>query len=613
VPGPIAHLVVEQRLSPYLRRLKEERGEPLAKLLEADPCSPYAGFGAQGPDFLIFSLKEYGTPLDELANFLFGVYDALRPLIEFYETTIEPVVDSIEDALAALDEVLFDSLFKQIGETATLITATAITAAEVVVTKNIDLFYPFYPKVQQGKPENEWYWFDTLHYRRTGDFASNMWKLAQGNNDLMRYVIGYGSHIGTDVAAHPFVNTLVGGPYRMHWHRHHLIENWIDAYSRKHYGDAAGTKNCLALGPDDVYRADAISGSYAYRLCAFPDERLPDDLASLLVQAVTNTYGGTVHPPLFSETDFDTTYRLWLMWFEWATSIGDAIKPTPVPPPGSGLATLFSDYVGGFPSFPGGGGGGGGGFSIWGVFAAIFGFVKWLVDVLTYTTEWIVTHSVDIFLLPYTEALGFVKWLLYQIQKGVWEIYDNLRFALVLGAYLPPEPRDLAKSPWAAAFLDTGSVQLTGGPPASFLNYPRKQEVHGLFGPIEHHLPYPGTLPEYPHAEPEPIPFLGVTPDRVLTGSNPYDPYIEHLYEAISPYGGTDQYTHHVDQNSWSTSQLGSALYFTTRLLADRIDRLPNFNLDADRGYGWKTWRADDPENINDNNPVDVKYVDAGD
>src|SRR5690606_26507966 len=35
-------------------------------------CSPYAAFGAQSPDFLLISLKEYGAPLDEFVNFLFG-------------------------------------------------------------------------------------------------------------------------------------------------------------------------------------------------------------------------------------------------------------------------------------------------------------------------------------------------------------------------------------------------------------------------------------------------------------------------------------------------------------------------------------------------------------
>ena len=595
----------------YLRELGGARGKELADFLDADQCSPYTAFGSMGPDFLFFSLKEYGTPLDELANFIFDVYDALEPLISFYEDNIEPVINDIEDAIAAIDNALFQGLFQQIGDTAALLGETALTAAAKVLTDNVDLFYPFYPKLQQGATEDDWYWIDFLHYRRTGQFASHMWNLAQGDDDLMRYVIGYASHIGTDVSGHPFVNAVTGGPYRTHWHRHKLVENWIDAFARNHYQDRGVKVKCLNLTSDDVYKSDSISGSYFYRLLEFPQNKMPDKLAELLNKAHRDVYADMTHPGFFDPDDFDTAHRLFQMWFERATSIGDGQKPPPVPPPGSAVVNLINDFTSGFPSFPGGGGGGGGGFSIFGIFAAIAAFVKWLIDSIAYTIEWIVTHAIDILTLPLTEALALVKWLLYQIQKGIWEIYDNLRFALVLGGYLFPEQRDLSKSPWGMAFTNTAFVSLTGGTNASFFDYPRKQEVHGLGGPMEHHLLYQATLHEQQHAEPAPMPFHGQFPTAFITQGHPYDPFIEHLYDCIGPYGAGNEFTHTVDQSSWFTPQLGSAAYFSARLISERIEKLPNFNLDGDRGYGWKTWRALDPKEIETNNPVDVEYIDA--
>lgn len=612
MPGPIVHLLNIQSLPPYLRELGGDRGNKLADILAAEPCSPYAGFGAQGPDFLVFSLKEYGTPLDEFANFLFGVYDALEPFIDFYEEVIEPVEDAIDDAVTAVDEALFNGIIGDIGDTANLMASALQAWIAKLATSSVDLFYPFYPKVQQGAPEDDWYWFDTWHYRRTGIFASTLWKLAQGDDDLMRYAIGYGSHIGGDVAGHPFVNAIVGGPYRSHWHRHHLIENWIDAYSRARYKDSKRTKKCLNIGPDDTYVPNAISGSYYYRLTEFPGGKLPGKLADMLVKAVDLTYGATVAPTPLNATDFDTTYRLWQKWFERVTSIGSARKPTPVPPPGSAAAALFGSYASGFPSPPGSSGGssGGGGFSILGLFAAIAAFVKWLIDALAYTVEWIITHALDIFALPLTEALALVKWLLYQIRKFVWQIYDECRFSLVLGAYLHPEPGDFARSPWGTAFINTASAGSTGGPSPYFGSpYPRKQEVHGLLGPTEHHLVYPGTLEEKPSSEAAPKPFYGANPDVVVGGWHAYDPTVENLYSAKEPYGPTNDFTHHVDQNTWGTHQFGSIPAFTARLLSQRIDDLPNFNLDADRGYGWKTWRAHAPD-IETQNPVPVDYID---
>jgi hypothetical protein len=610
MPGPIVHLIVEQQLPRHLVRFKNQ-GKPFADLLNADTCSPYTGFGSMGPDFLFFSLKEYGTPLDDIVNFIFGVYDALEPLIEFYEENIEPVVDDIEDAIAALDDALFQGLFQQIKATADAASTTALTAVAAVVTGQIDLFYPFYPKLQQGAPEKDWYWFDFLHYRRTGRFASEMWSLAGSDQDLQRYVLGYVSHIATDVVGHPFVNAITGGPYRTHWHRHKLVENWIDAYARNAYPDSVQTKTCLGLTSDDTYLPTAISGSYYYRLTEFPEGKLPPKLAEMFVQALDNTYGDIDHPTSMSPTDVDTTYRLWLMWFERTTSIGDAVKPTPVPPPGGAAITLITDFFSGFPSFPGPPGPGGGGFSVLDIFAAIFSFVKWLVDTLTYVVDWIITHAVDIVTLPYVEAIALVKWLLYQIQKAIYEIYDNLRFMLVLGAYIFPEPRDLVKWPWNPALLNSAFAHLTGGPFASFPQYPRKQEAHGLVGTTEHHLVYPGTLQEQPAAEPAPIPFHGVFPPAFISQNHPYNPVIESLYTCDKPYGPDASATHFVDSTTWSTAQFGSAMTFSARLIAQQLKNLPNFNLDGDRGYGWKTWRADDPANIESDNPVPVHYIDA--
>jgi len=165
--------------------------------------------------------------------------------------------------------------------------------------------------------------------------------------------------------------------------------------------------------------------------------------------------------------------------------------------------------------------------------------------------------------------------------------------------------------PYGKAFINTAHVQLVGGPAANFYKYPRCQEAHNITGPMEHHLFYPSTAQEKPHAEPAPWPFHGLNPEAFIAAGYPFDPAIEKLFHCKQPYGSTDDCTHFVDSNSWSTGQLGSALSFSARLIANHMDRLPNFCLDGDRGYGWKTWRADDPERINHLNPLDVNYLDA--
>jgi hypothetical protein len=619
MPGPIVHLIVQQRLAEQLRTHPD--GAAYARLLDADRCSPYAHFGAMGPDFLFFSVREYGAPLGDLTNFIFGVYDALEPLIVFYERNVEPVVQGLEAAVNAADQALFQGLLGNIKATAELATDTALNAAAVVLTTHVDLFYPFYPKIQQGVPEAQWYWFDFLHYRRTGRFASTLWRLA-GDDDLRRYAIGYAGHVGTDVVGHPFVNAVVGGPFRTHWHRHKLVENWIDAYARDHYRDPRWLDACLRLQPGDIRLQDSIAGSYYGRLVEFPRGRLPAKLSRLLVQAVQETYvadrnGGVGHPPVFTAADFDAAYRLWLKWFKRATEIGDGQPPPHMPFPGS---ALLQDYLNSLPPFPGGGGVPGGGFSVVGVLAALFAFAKWMAEVAIATLVWMIDNAAQIILLPFAIA----SWLIHQLRKAIWELYDSLRFALVLGGYLFPEARDLRKPLWGRAFINTSFTQLTGGLSANvnFMNYPFRQEAHAAIGTTEHHLVYPGqggAPPEQNMAEPAPMPFHGVNPEAFISGSYPFDPFIESLYACTTPYGRTADATHHVDQRSWQTAQLGSALGFSARLIATRLERgIPNFNLDGDRGYGWKTWRAvrgdevlEDAGLAGSRNPtVDVTYID---
>lgn len=224
--------------------------------------------------------------------------------------------------------------------------------------------------------------------------------------------------------------------------------------------------------------------------------------------------------------------------------------------------------------------------------------------------DWTISHAVEILTLPVVEALGMVKWLLYQIQKGIFEIYDNLRFSLVLGGFLYPEPRDLDRLPCGKSLINAGSVHLVGGISPTFSNYPRKSPLRPPLAPIEYHLAYPNRLRERPFAEPMPRPFFGANAETFISDSVGWDPAIEAFYDCDDIYGSGQQFTHDIESATWDTTQFGSALPFSASLIVHGMAKLPNFNLDGDRGYAWKTWRADDPANIDTDNPVPSAYVD---
>ena len=64
-------------------------------------------------------------------------------------------------------------------------------------------------------------------------------KLVADAETELAFALGWMTHCGTDVTGHPFTNAKCGGPFRLHWQRHHLVENHFDAaaYNVAHMGD----------------------------------------------------------------------------------------------------------------------------------------------------------------------------------------------------------------------------------------------------------------------------------------------------------------------------------------------------------------------------------------
>ena len=86
------------------------------------------------------------------------------------------------------------------------------------------------------------------HYRRSSAlshaFVEQAEALRKGPDgtarfeQFMAFTLGYITHLGTDTIGHSWINEQVGGPYRNHPQRHHLVENHIDAWNYKNCGFA---------------------------------------------------------------------------------------------------------------------------------------------------------------------------------------------------------------------------------------------------------------------------------------------------------------------------------------------------------------------------------------
>ena len=135
--------------------------------------------------------------------------------------------------------------------------------------------------LQNNEPETKWYWFDMLHYRKTGEFAKNLVAIAQSGTDRQRaYAYGYLSHITTDLVGHAYVNQIVGGPYRLHSQRHTVVENFMD--TRQVFEEDGSSVNQTLL--------DKLSMPDTY-------EPLHEEICDMLHQAFINTYTNPAERP----------------------------------------------------------------------------------------------------------------------------------------------------------------------------------------------------------------------------------------------------------------------------------------------------------------------------
>jgi hypothetical protein len=71
--------------------------------------------------------------------------------------------------------------------------------------------------------------YEFLRWHRAGQFASNLTKLAK-TAPQKAFAQGWTCHYAASVTAEPFVNNIAGGPYRTHWWRNMLVQNFVDSW-----------------------------------------------------------------------------------------------------------------------------------------------------------------------------------------------------------------------------------------------------------------------------------------------------------------------------------------------------------------------------------------------
>ncbi len=590
-----------------------------------------AMLGAVGPDLFFFG------PDYEIVDKLYTLYKNFEKVIDIYNDVVQPfrdirdaVVEPIEDAvetLAPSTVAIIRTAVEEIKESAELFKSTIqtgifagvvsgvnmVTDAAGVARASGELFDLFIPPLQDNKPEKDWYWFDMLHYRKTGEFAKNLVAIAKDGTERQRaYAYGYLSHITTDLVGHAYVNQIVGGPYRLHSQRHVVVENFMDTRKVFEYDGTsvnATLKDKLGL-PEDY-------------------EPLHDDICSLLHQAFAATYNDpqkrpqrvnvetdsagnpTANSGFLSKEQIEETYEIFYKVLE----ISKKMRVERPEEPFSGVADILSDALSdvfeALPSPPNVDSSGA--CSVGDIFS--FGLTsssrdcyenffenvaEWL-DYLGELIQWTFETLLDIvdlilaalLALPITVLLA----LLYGIQLLMYELYQTVRMILTLEGFFTPEPVDINSS-HGRNLTTTSHCEVTP------FEYPRYRDK------TKSHLTCPTKALELPETAADFYPSsTNTTPDSFIH-DRPFD------LKALYAYANSTS-TAVTRRLEKAERKIGNAVDLTTWVIQTAADpsatsgdkdvAFTNWNLDSDRGYGYKTWMVDPdgiPEDENDNNGV---------
>src|SRR5207237_6610804 len=202
----------------------------ITNVAKANPT--YVALGAIGPD-IFFLLPDFKPPvgnmLYKLASFIRDLYTAWDDnFLGPYESAMGPVGNNAADEINALTGGLKNTLEDIFAQA----TALLRDSVEKLILHQYDFFGLLTSGVPAGFDERTFFWSDMLHYRETYRFGAVLWQRASDPtlDPVLRarfqaFALGWISHLATDVTGHGFVNQKAGGPFRLHWQRHHLIEN----------------------------------------------------------------------------------------------------------------------------------------------------------------------------------------------------------------------------------------------------------------------------------------------------------------------------------------------------------------------------------------------------
>jgi len=634
MPGPALHHLISDEL-----RKKINSGNGLGEtadyaslqaLLSDAKNLPYLFLGCQGPDFLFFNTKDWPAgPLGEGVEIYYKVYDAIDDFKKQLSALVpQPIHDLLDAAGYAADVVVENSatltqlqrLFEDMQAVVDALSASLIELIKSFIS-DFNVYDALGHPYRDGQPKGEWWWFDALHYRKTARYATELLNNAPKDSPLHLYATGYLTHFTADTVGHPYVNINSGGPYRNHSQRHKTGENFQDVFNMSAFNTVDWNRSLLHKLYNFNYDGTTVPGPGDPDELPDPNTSLPDDLAKLIAKTINkvytdgaaddNEYGRTLSPE-----DVNNAYRIWYRWLRSATDTGTL----PLPVPYSLTAELEDVWntamnnLGNIGDFLEDAVDEAGSFS----FLAIFIILAALIIAAVAAAAALIDAALGALTTLTTAGIRYTASLIYE---QLYNAFQQFRLGVSLNGLAYPMQEHL-NEPRFRQFKNTSFADPFGKVALDFKNELPKLQVQlqslGITDEIlntifsrEKHLVYPPSAPVpdtiFAETKNEPNPAMGA-PDSYFNATSLHYafgniPLNDNFIDKLADLAGDEAQLQAIitsERRDKRGPHLGNAMKLTEEVYErwENSEKIPEFNLDADRGYAYTCWtqQGDDRE-----------------
>jgi len=481
--------------------------------------------------------------------------------------------------------------------------------------------------------------FEFLRWHKTTEFAQALSANATSDNQKA-YVFGWQCHMASSITAEPFINNITGGPYRTHWWRNRLVGNFVDSWTFGFFEqtpnptmsgdnptpayfdpttstgwpalcdggnlqDKFNVGNLSGPAPDDV--PAAVKAMAKGDLGTLPNS-FPTEITQMFSKALNSTYPAATQPVLGVDSSFNTipafddktlaNAYVGAFAVYWFMTSGHGALVNSVLGPGTGMPEPTWITQGSTPSPAQAG---------LNVGAAICAAILAILGALLTLGGDLVggLATIEAALSVPIIDWGTVANELFWLRKTLIDEENLMQNILVMGglAYPPPvmlgaqvnimgdnitlpatdltPPFDPSISPvpnvtgvplCKSNELTTQGIDIAYVPPS----YPRWLDTKSTVAPSAdlNFAVFPLMIGTETKATNNPIP-PNIYPQTFVNGFGLMN-------------GGI------VNSEPYPSSNLffGDAVSNAVQLIGDGGSKLPDYNLDGDRGYGWLAWDA---------------------